>query len=73
MNDKVIHFLASVMLVLILSVFIHYVLAMIIALAIGFLKEFADKYIKGSFFDWSDIYADAFGVIIGMGVAAYIY
>ncbi len=66
MNDKIIHFIASIMLVAFLSIFFHYAVAMIIALAIGICKELYDKYIKRTYFDWADFAADAAGCIIGM-------
>lgn len=67
--DKVIHFIAAIILTVILSLFMHYSLAFLVAMIVGVLKELYDLHIKGTYFDWADIWADAWGCMLGVLIA----
>ena len=58
--DKVAHFFGSAFLCLALGRFIHWGLAVLVTLAVGFAKELLDPK-----FNWWDILADTLGVAVG--------
>lgn len=61
------HIILSSIIVIILSLFIPKLIAALIALIIGLLKEFVyDKYMKKGTFDVKDIISNIVGIIIGV-------
>lgn len=71
MNDKIIHFIASTMITIILALFIHYAFAMFGTLFIGILIQLYDKYVNKNYFDWMDLCFDSFGALAGMLISTY--
>ena len=70
MNDKILHLFVSLVLVVVLSLFLHCAAALVVTLAVGVLKELADKYVKRTMFDWYDLVADALGALAGVVVSS---
>lgn len=63
-TDGLLHILASIALTAFLCVFFNMVVACIVAMAIGFLKEYYDRNHNGTP-EWHDIICDAIGIVIG--------
>ena len=72
MNDKILHFFVSLVLVVVLSLFMHCAVALIVTLAVGVLKEVTDEAGPRGMYDWYDLVADAFGAGIGLIAATLI-
>ena len=67
-QDKIMHFIGSAGMTIFLGFFIKIWIAAAIALAIGILKELIyDHLLKKGNCEWGDIYADAAGVLTGVG------
>lgn len=76
-KDKIWHFLVCMAITLITFIaggtFPYAILGLIVALVIGYAKEFFDKYAKKTKFDWKDIAWDTFGAFTGLLVSAIMY
>ncbi len=65
MNDKELHCLANVIMILLIAFIFNLGLAIGIAFFISIVKEIWDKYIRKSYFSIGDLVADIIGITIG--------
>lgn len=64
--DKHLHVFISTLLVIIFSAQVKVLMAGLISLLFGLLKESFDKFYRHENFDFKDILADVFGVVLGI-------
>lgn len=60
--DKLLHFSFSAVIVFSIGILFGIIPGLIAGIAVGFLKESYNKYIKKLVWDWNDIYADSVGI-----------
>ena len=66
-QDGLAHMLVSLILCAVLAAFLPWWAAVLISLAVGFIKELVwDKLLKKGTAEWRDIIADAVGVLLGV-------
>ena len=66
-QDGLAHILVSLILCAVLAAFLPWWAAVLISLAVGFIKELVwDKLLKKGTAEWRDIIADAVGVLLGV-------
>lgn len=66
-QDGLLHILCSLVLCAVLVAFLPWWAAVLISLAVGFIKELVwDKLLKKGTAEWRDIIADAVGVLLGV-------
>lgn len=71
-KDKTLHFCINFLTVFIGTHLIGLAGALFVAIAISLGKEFYDKYIQKTKFDWEDVRADTFGIVSAVSVLAII-
>lgn len=73
-KDKILHFVISALIVLILAPFIKIAPAILIAAAVGLGKEVIWDYVLGKGTpDLADLLADIFGILAGAILAQFIF
>lgn len=66
-QDGLLHILCSLVLCAVLAAFLPWWAAVLISLAVGFIKELVwDKLLKKGTAEWRDIIADAVGILLGV-------
>ena len=66
--EKTVHFLLSIIILIILNYFLRWWIAAILILLIGLLKEMGDLLIRKAKFDSLDLLANVAGIIIGLSL-----
>ena len=71
-QDGLAHVLASLVLCAVLGAFLPLWAAVLVTLAVGFIKELVwDKLLKKGTAEWRDIIADAVGILLGVFIILY--
>ena len=65
-EDKLKHIVLSAVIMVLLSLFLHKLVAAIVTLAIGIGKELYDKYTGKGCAEWKDLLSNAIGIVIGL-------